>query len=548
MASARRRTWVENPVGLHKFRAMWSNNGLNANAEGDEVTELLSSAQMRAIERAAIDSGRVSGLELMERAGQGVVAAILGEWPELAAAPGSAVVLCGPGNNGGDGFVIARALAERGWDVAVHALAATATGDAGAMRARWEARGTTAALAEFDPASVAPGTLVIDALFGTGLGRPVATEIWRPLAEAQARGARLVAVDILSGLCSDSGRIRAEGGFPDRPADLTVTFQSRKLGHALAPGAELSGAVRVVPIGIEQELSDHLRDHGTEVVRAARIDATVAAKVQGNKYSHGHALVLSGGPGRGGAARLAARAALRIGAGLVTLGCPPAALIENAARLDAVMLRPLRDGRALADLLADARLNALCLGPGLGTDARAEGLLAAALESRRAAVLDADALTLMARRPALRAALHPGCVLTPHAGEFARLAPDLADALKAEPSESAAFSKVDAVRDAAARLGCTVLLKGADTVIAAPGGACAVNAAFGTEAAPWLATAGAGDVLSGIIAGLLARGFASLPATESATCLHLACAFRFGPGLIAEDLAEALPSVLRDLA
>jgi ADP-dependent NAD(P)H-hydrate dehydratase / NAD(P)H-hydrate epimerase len=525
---------------------MWSNNGLNANAEGREVTELLSSAQMRAIERAAIDSGRVSGLELMERAGQGVVDAILGEWPELAAAPGSAVVLCGPGNNGGDGFLIARALAERGWDVTVHALAETATGDAGAMRTRWEARGTTAALAEFDPASITPGKLIIDALFGTGLGRPVGNDVWRPLAEAQARGARLVAVDILSGLCSDSGRIRAEAGFLDRPADLTVTFQSRKLGHALAPGAELSGPVRVVPIGIELELSDYLRDHGAEVVRAARIDAAVAVKGQGHKYSHGHALVLSGGPGKGGAARLAARAALRIGAGLVTLGCPPAALIENAARLDAVMLRPLRDARALADLLADSRLKALCLGPGLGTDARAEGLVAAALESRRAAVLDADALTLLARRPALSAALHPGCVLTPHAGEFARLAPELAEAIKAEPAEGAAVSKVDAVRAAAAQLGCTVLLKGADTVIAAPDGACAVNAAFGAEGAPWLATAGAGDVLAGMIAGLLARGFAPFAAAESAACLHLACARRFGPGLIAEDLPEMLPAVLRD--
>ncbi len=509
------------------------------------MTELLSSAQMRAIEGAAIESGRVSGLELMERAGQGVVAAILAEWPDLAETPGAAIVLCGPGNNGGDGFVIARLLAARGWTVAVHALGETATGDAGAMRARWLEGGAVAPLGAFDPEALAPGALVIDALFGTGLVRPVAPAIWRPLAASQARGARLVAVDILSGLCSDSGRIRAEGGFLDRPADLTVTFQSRKLGHALAPGAVLSGPVRVAPIGIEPERDAWLRDHPGAVVHPAGIDPAVAGKPQGHKYSHGHLLVLSGGPGRGGAARLAARAALRLGAGLVTLGCPPAALIENAARLDAVMLAPIRDPRALADRLADARMGALCLGPGLGLDARAEGLVASALESGRATVLDADALTLVARREALRAALHPGCVLTPHAGEFARLAPDLAGLLSAEPDEDAPFSKVDATRAAAARFGCTVLFKGPDTVIAAPDGTCAISAAFGPEAAPWLATAGAGDVLAGLIAGLLARGFAPFAAAESAAALHLACARRFGPGLIAEDLPETLPAVLR---
>jgi ADP-dependent NAD(P)H-hydrate dehydratase / NAD(P)H-hydrate epimerase len=507
------------------------------------MTELLSSAQMRAIERAAIDSGRASGRTLMKRAGEGVVAAILAEWPELAQGPQAAAVLCGPGNNGGDGFVVARLLAARGWRIAVHALGATVTEDAAAMRAAWQAAGATAPLADFESAGLAPGTLVVDALFGTGLGRPVGPDVWRPLAAAQARSARLLAVDILSGLCSDSGRIRAEGEYLERPADLTVTFERRKLGHALAPGAALCGPVRVAPIGLEPELAAYFRDHPGEVARAARIDPAVAEKPQGHKYSHGHALVLSGGPGKGGAARLAARAALRTGAGLVTLGCPPAALIENAARLDAVMLAPVRDVRAFIDRLADTRLNALCLGPNLGTDARADGLVAAALDGGRATVLDADALTLLARRETLRAALHPACVLTPHRGEFARLAPDLAEAMG-----NGAVSKVDATRAAAESLGCTVLLKGPDTVIAGPDGACRITAAFGPEAVPWLATAGAGDVLAGLIAGLLARRLAPLAAAESAAALHLACARAFGPGLIAEDLPEALPSVLRDLA
>jgi len=511
------------------------------------MTELLSSAQMRAIEQAAFESGPATGLDLMARAGQGVVAAIMAQWPRLAAAPGRAVVLCGPGNNGGDGYVIARSLGALGWTVAVHALGDAPAGDAGTMRARWEAVGPVAPLAAFDAASLARGTLVIDALFGTGLGRPVAPEIWQPLADAQAHGARLVAVDILSGLCADSGRIRAEGGYLERPADLTVTFQCRKLGHALAPGAALSGPVRVVPIGIEAAVATYLRENPGTVVRAAQIDPSVADKGQGHKFDHGHALVLSGGPGKGGAARLAARAALRAGAGLVTLGCPPAALIENAARLDAVMLARVPDARALADLLADDRLTTLCLGPGLGIDARAEGLVAAALQGDRATVLDADALTLIARREALRDALHAGCVLTPHLGEFARLAHDLAARMKAEPGTGAPLSKVDAARAAAARFGCTVLLKGADTVIAAPDGACAINPAFGPDSTPWLATAGAGDVLSGLIAGLLARGLEPLEAAESAACLHLACARHAGPGLIAEDLPEALPGVLRAL-
>ncbi len=519
------------------------------------MTELLSSAQMRAIEGAAIESGRVTGLELMERAGQGVVAAILDHWPELAAAPAladvRAVVLCGPGNNGGDGYVIARALLARGWTVAVHALGEGASGDAGAMRARWAEGGRIAPLAAFDAAGLTPGTLVIDALFGTGLGRDVDAAIWRPLAAAQAAGARLVAVDILSGICADSGCIRAEGGFLEHPADLTVTFAARKLGHVLAPGAALAGPVRVVSIGLLRDLEHYAHNHRPALAQLAALDPGVGDKRQGHKFNHGHALILSGGPGKGGAARLAARAALRIGAGLVTLGCPPAALIENAARLDAIMLARLRDARALADLLADSRISALCLGPGLGLDARAEALVAASLESGlqsgRATVLDADALTHLARRPSLRDALHPACVLTPHAGEFARLAPDLAAMLTADQGAGVPLSKVAATRAAAERFGCTILLKGADTVIAAPDGACAVSPAFGPEAVPWLATAGAGDVLAGMIAGLLARGLAPFAAASSAARLHLDCARRFGPGLIAEDLPETLPAVLRAL-
>ena len=325
----------------------------------------------------------------------------------------------------------------------------------------------------------------------------------------------------------------------------------------------------------------------------APLIARLAKREDQHKYAHGHALVLSGGPGMGGAARLAARGALRIGAGLVTIGCPPQALAENAARLDAVTLRPLEDGGALADVLADRRITALCLGPGLGTGAREAGLVAVALGlpvpgltrdpdsaglygrpvgpgsrqggapvsralplplvgrgegwGARSMVLDADALTILSQHPELFAALHKGCVLTPHAGEFARLFPDIAAKLAEPATKGPAFSKVDAAREAAARAGCVVLYKGPDTVIADPSGRCAINSAHYDRATPWLATAGSGDVLAGFITGLLARGFDPFDAACTAAWLHVEVARRFGPGLIAEDLPEQLPAVFRSL-
>ena len=275
--------------------------------------------------------------------------------------------------------------------------------------------------------------------------------------------------------------------------------------------------------------------------------ARLAKAESQHKYDHGHVLVLAGGPGRGGAGRLAARAALRVGAGLVTLGCPAAALPENAAQLTAVMLRVVGDATALREALQDARLNALCLGPGLGLGAATRDLVTVALAARRATVLDADALTGFAAAPAaLFAALHDRAVLTPHGGEFARLFPDLAEGLRASGADPLA-SRRRAVAMAAARAGATVLLKGAVTLIADPSGGAAELHLTGPDAAPWLATAGAGDVLAGLIAGLLARGFAPLDAALCAAWLHGAAGRQVGPGLIAEDLPEAIPAVFRGL-
>ena len=280
----------------------------------------------------------------------------------------------------------------------------------------------------------------------------------------------------------------------------------------------------------------------------AELIAALRKHTQGHKYSHGHALVLSGGVGRGGAARLAARAALRVGAGLVTLGCPPAALQENAARLDAVMLRSLRDGADLRDMLRDPRITALCLGPGLGMGARASDLVETAVQFRREGaaalrvVLDADALTLLAQSPHMLAQLHDHCLVTPHQGEFARLCPELAaqaDAQTADPAQ-----RKSAVMQAARRLGCGVLLKGAVSIVSGSDGVVMTHDATGARAAPWLATAGSGDVLAGLITGLAARGVPVLQAALWGAYLHVECALAFGPGLIAEDLPEVLPAVL----
>ncbi|ATF18140.1 NAD(P)H-hydrate dehydratase [Phaeobacter gallaeciensis] len=559
------------------------------------MTELLTAAQMRAIEQAAIASGEVTGLELMERAGQGVVEAILEEWPELDAdigrkaggaaprpsasprdisgqkmgsgAPRRAVVLCGPGNNGGDGFVVARLMKERGWEVEVFLY-----GDPDKLpphaKVNYERWGKLGAVVPYfdegeiafalDPARYRENSLLVDALFGTGLARPVekfnsfgwVTQIteWRlkePFRKGGFPAPRVVSIDLPSGVCTDSGEIlRSEK--PPREleeicADLTVTFHSKKLAHVLADGPEQSGKVVVKSIGLETSGSAE----SGEVAKSAK--PNLARKRGGHhKYSHGHALVLSGGHGKTGAARLAARGALRIGAGLVTVGAPRSAMMENACQLTAIMLRQMDGADELRTLLQDSRINAVCLGPGLGLDADREGLVLEVLQANRATVLDADALTQFEdRAEALFEALHENCVITPHGGEFARLFPDLAEKLNARATTGPAYSKVDATREAAKRAGCVVLFKGPDTVIAAPDGRCSVNSAHYERSAPWLATAGSGDVLAGFVTGLMARGLDPIQAAETAAYLHVECALGFGPGLIAEDLPEQIPAVLR---
>ncbi len=534
---------------------------------------LLTAAEMRAIEARAMASG-VSGRGLMERAGAGVVAAMLAHWPELAAGAHRAAVLCGPGNNGGDGFVVARLLARRGWRVEVLIL-----GDpdrlppnAKANADRWRKMGEISPVPRgFSPDFQWKAAVIVDAVFGTGLTRPIGFELGlgNMLPEWDLRDEpgrpRVVAVDVPSGLCSDSGR-HLDGDL--LWADLTVAFHAAKVGHYLAEGPDHCGHIRVVDIGLPHPSAwstlirspDPAEPHRGWILspsdgRTPRDVHLVEApphgrlgKWSGHKFDYGSALVLAGGVGRGGAARMAAHGALRIGAGLVTLAPPPAALIENASRLDAVMLRAVKDAGDLAALLdGDARLNAVCAGPGLGTGPREAALVGAALASGRALVLDGDALTLLARDAGLMARLHGACVLTPHEGEFARLFPDLAARLEGTPEAAPAVSKLDVTREAAARARCTVVHKGPDTVIAGPHGEAAIASAAYDRSAPWLATAGSGDTLAGFITGLLARGAAPLEAASAAAWLHVECARAFGPGLTAEDLPGMLPGVLRDL-
>ncbi len=557
------------------------------------MTELLTAAQMRAFEQAAIESGSVTGLELMERAGQGVVEAIL-EWqPELAETAHRAVVLCGPGNNGGDGFVVARLLKERGWEVEVflYGEEKKLPPDAAENCRRWRELGEVLDYGEGGGnayAQMSHCDLVVDALFGTGVSRALEDYALQTVSHEvfddglwwteEEVGPVIVAIDVPSGLCSDSGR-HLEALDDSRQcgratAHLTVTFHSAKVGHFIGSGPALCGALKMVDIGLPRaEDKDDpwgrvdaktVRRVGSPTERSGtrtRLRKSGIGRSQTHKYTYGHALIFSGSVGKGGAARLAARGALRIGAGLVTVGCPPGALQENAARLDAIMLRSIKDAETLRAILVDARINALCLGPGMGVGARTREMVFAALEGggsdgghiahptlRRAVVLDADALTSFADAPReLFEALHSNCVLTPHGGEFARLFPDIAERLAAPATKGPAYSKVDACREAAARAGCVVLLKGADTVIASPDARCSINSAHYERASPWLATAGSGDVLAGFITGLLARGFAPHAAAETAAWLHVECARKFGPGLIAEDLPEQLPAVFRDL-
>lgn len=483
---------------------------------------LLTAAEMGRADRLAVDSG-VASAALMERAGAGVAEVAMRAWDKRPVA-----VLCGPGNNGGDGFVAARRLKEAGWPVRVGLLGETAKlrGDAKLMAGKYD--GSVEALT---PALIEGSGLIIDALFGTGLARPLDGAASAIVNAVNAGKAPVLAVDLPSGVNADTGAVMGAA----IAATRTVTFFLKKPAHALFPGRALCGAIDVIDIGIPLSTLDEIapmtfENHPAVWARSLRRPGYAA-----HKYSRGAAAVVSGGRLRTGAARLAARAALRIGAGVVTVLSPSEAAAENAAHLTAIMLREADDGRAVATLLADGRYGAALIGPGAGIGEATREKTLAVLASGAAAVLDADALTSFESHPkALFAALRPIDVLTPHAGEFARIFSGI---------DMNSSGRLEAARRAAARAGAVVVLKGADSVIAAPDGRAAIN----VNAPPDLATAGSGDVLAGLIAGLLAQGASAFEAAAAGTWLHGAAGQAAGPGLIAEDLTEALPTVLRTL-
>ncbi len=494
-------------------------------------TELLSVGDMYRADALTIDGG-IPGIELMDKAGRAVAATAV----DMCAA-GTIAVLCGPGNNGGDGFVAATALADMmGRDGAQHwILRVGLLGDPSALQgdAKWAMEQWMAvpgaSILPIDESLIVNAELVIDAVFGAGLARPIEGNLARLIGQVNDNNqCTVLSVDVPSGVDGNTGAVRGTSFV----ANNTVTFFRKKPGHLLLPGRTLCGDVTVAQIGISPDVLEHIGPK--TFVNSPMLWRQTFPKFSGDdhKYTKGHALVVSGGFGKTGAARLAATAALRVGAGLVTVGAPFAAIPELAAQLTTVMVTEIDQAEALEGVLKDARKNAVAIGPGFGVGGVTRDYVKAALQAGPAAVLDADALTsFQDHQDRLFGLCGDTTVLTPHMGEFARLFPDLKDLPE---------GKADAVRSAAARSGAIIVLKGADTVIASPDGRVAIN----NNAPATLATAGAGDVLSGLVLGLLAQGMPAWEAACAAVWIHGACAAHLGAGLIAEDLPWAVPDVL----
>ncbi|WP_265518770.1 NAD(P)H-hydrate dehydratase [Nitratireductor luteus] len=492
------------------------------------MIELLTPQEMSRADALAMENGPDDGGGLMRRAGATVVDEVLARFAE---APGFDI-LCGPGNNGGDGYVVADLLGERGLDVAVWRLAAPRAGsDCEAMAARCRAENSP--LEDYRPV---PGRIAIDALFGAGLSKPIEGTAAQALGKLRNAGVRVVAVDMPSGVSGATGQVLGIAA----PAVLTVTFFRRKPGHLLYPGRALCGETVVADIGIDAGVLDEIAPRCFVNDPALWRAQWPVMEPDLHKYRRGHVGVFSGGPMATGAARLSARAAARIGAGAVTLLSPGAALAINAMHLTSIMLRRVEGEQELLQFHEERNPKAYVLGPGFGVGEQTRRFAELVLEAQQSAglVLDADAITAFAGNPqrlADAASKRRGDLfLTPHVGEFSRLFPELGG--------NDDLSKLDRAREAAARMNAVIVFKGPDTVIAAPDGRAAINA----NAGPHLATAGSGDVLAGMIAGLCAQGMSGFEAASAAVYLHGETGNCCGAGLIAEDLPERLPQILRD--
>jgi NAD(P)H-hydrate epimerase len=482
---------------------------------------VLTAAEMRAAESAAFARGLPS-FEAMRRAGIATAEAIMARWP--ASMSGEVHVLCGPANNGGDGFIAAEALRAAGYRVIIHAVRAKTdyAGDAARAASLWQGdvhAPDGAILAALDRSAI-----VVDALFGIGLDRALEGDLAALIEAVNASPAIVAAVDIASGVHADDGRVLGVA----IEADLTVTFNWRKRGHVLQPGAARCGEVVVADVGFSA--ADLSATNSTCWLNAPALWSAdyPAPKATDHKYQRGHAIIVGGGV-MTGAARLAARGARRVGVGLLTLAVPPEVWPIYAADQPGAIVRPVADLAAFAALAGDERISALLVGSGLEPDGQTSDLVRTCMAVGRPTVIDGGGLTVLAGSEAL-ADGHADIVLTPHEGEFGRLFPDLV----ARPS------KIDRALEAARRTGCVVVLKGADTVIAGPEGDSIVSGG----APSTLATAGSGDVLAGIIAGLLALRLPPFLAAAMGVWLHAQAAEGFGIGLIAEDLPDRLPMAL----
>jgi hydroxyethylthiazole kinase-like uncharacterized protein yjeF len=490
--------------------------------------EVLTTAEMEHADRLTIAAG-TPGFALMMSAGQAVAEAAMDLVEE-----GPILVVAGGGNNGGDGFVAAAELAARGREVSVILLCErdSLQGDAALA-----ARGWKYPVLPFNPQAIGKPALIIDALFGAGLNRPVTGEPHDMIEAINAAGAPVLAIDLPSGI---NGTTAALMGIAIRATE-TVTFFRRKPAHLLLPGRIHCGRVLMADIGIDANVFDEIQPQTFENTPALWRQWFPVPRVDGHKYHRGHALVVSGDIAATGAARLSARGCLRAGAGLVTLASPRDALAVNASALSAVMVRAVDTVVEFAELLTDKRFNTCVIGPGAGLGGRTRDFVLTAVSAKRSLVLDADALTSFAEAPdhlfeAIKTSVDPQIVLTPHEGEFPRLFSDISN-------KHPLRSKLERVRAAAERSGAVVLLKGPDTVVASPHG----RAAIAANAPPWLATAGAGDVLSGMISGMLAQGVPAFEAACIGVWIHGEAGREAGPGLIAEDLPEVLPAVVRRL-
>lgn len=490
--------------------------------------ELLTPKEMNKADALTIAGGR-AGFTLMQSAAHAIADAAQAMCRQEDGLT-RILVLAGPGNNGGDGFLAARYLQDRGFDVSVALLGSrdALRGDAALAADAWGQN-----VAAFDPALLEQADLVIDALFGAGLARPIegiGAEMIRALNEANVK---VLAVDLPSGLNGEDGQIHGVA----MEADATVTFFRKKPGHLLYPGRQICGEIRLAQIGIDDACLQTINPQATINTPSVWQGAWPSLQPDGHKYQRGAALVIAGRAWTSGAARLTARAALRVGAGLVTMTARKSDLMALAGSVTAIMLATLEDAAEIATLVKAQRVSAVAIGPGFGLQRPIKAYVEAALASVKNVVLDADALSAYADEPErlishLREQAQTGgqVILTPHMGEFARLFPDIA---------ASDIAKQNKAREAAARTHAIIVLKGADTCIAAPDGRVAIS----DIVAPALATAGSGDVLTGLALGLLAQGMPAYEAASAAVWLHAKAGEMAGRGLIAEDLPDLMPDI-----